>query len=118
VRDAHLIDRYTSRESGPALTREERDVQIALAEEERWGVDPKAPYWITLTQLYRQYLHWWLRKRGQWRFGPAYPERYPVLTRRQFGRAIRRVFAGVQSRKRSCGGKVQWGYIGLRSPWL
>jgi hypothetical protein len=114
MRELHLIDRYCSRQTGP-LTREEIDVQEALADCTTAGATEWD--WTPLTDLYRVYVRWWLADRQQWAVGPAFPERYPQLTRRQFGRAVWRVFPAVRSRKRAWRGKRQWGFAGLRGRW-
>src|SRR5688500_10611276 len=96
---------YTSREGGQ-LTAEERDVAAALCGYTTTG----ATYvdWTPTAALWRAYCDWWARNR--WRYDPNAPPRLRV---RQFGRAVRRLFPGMQRRKRSFHGRQQWGYAPL-----
>lgn len=99
---------YTSREDGPALTPEERDVRTALAAYGTAGAS--CCDWCPTAALRQAYHDW--HARTYWRGESDVP---PRLTVRQFGRAVRRVFPGVQRRKRAYG-KRQWGYAGLTGP--
>jgi hypothetical protein len=116
MRELHLQDRYTSRQTGP-LTREERDVAEALVGH-CTAVGGTERDWIPLADEYAAYVRWWLREHGHWRTGPAYSERYPILTPRQFGAALRRVFPAIKPMKRILlrGQPRVWGYVGLRHP--
>jgi hypothetical protein len=101
---------YTSRCAAPELTVEEMDVAAALR---RYGSAGAIGFdWTPSAALWQTYLDWWAIHR--WRYDPNAP---PRLTRRQFGRAVRRVFAGAERRKRSFQAKRQWGYARLVGPW-
>ena len=100
---------YTSRDNSPVLLPEERDVQAALAEYITEGATEAD--WVASYMLYSIYLRW--RGEHRWRYDPDHPER---LTRRQFGRAIRRVFPDVKRCRRRYHGKQAWGYCGLFGP--
>jgi hypothetical protein len=101
---------YTSRCAAPELTVEEKDVAAALR---RYGSTNAIGFdWTPTAALWRTYLDWWAIYR--WRYDPNAP---PRLTRRQFGRAVRRIFPGAERRKRSFQAKQQWGYACLIGPW-
>lgn len=100
---------YTSRHSGRTLTAEEADVAASLRSYATAGASEQD--WTPTAALWRSYRDWWGLNR--WRIDPDLPAR---LTVRQFGRAVRRIFAGACRRKRSFHGKPQWGYSRLSGP--
>ncbi len=100
---------YTSRFNGP-LTPEEQDVRAALRLCTTEGATPHD--WTPTGNLWQTYCTWHAEHRSK--FNPYHPEQ---LTRRQFGRAVRRVFPGVMRRKRGRVRQEQWGYAGMLSPF-
>ena len=102
---------YNSRHCGP-LTSEERDVKAALA---RCGCTTEGATsrdWTPATIIYQRYRNWHAEHR--WQYDPD----HLLLSRRQFGRALRRVFPAVQRRKRAVTRrKRQWGYAFLAGPY-
>jgi len=105
--------RYTSRHSGPLLP-QEQDVRAALRDFE--ACEPTRGHWIPASTLWRTYATWWAAHRWQWKTDPTFPGRYRQLTQRQFGHALRRVFAGVQRirRRQMRLGTRLYGYRGVR----
>jgi len=100
---------YTSRYDGPELTVEESTAAASVFD---YGTVRATNYdWTPAVCLWRSYCDWWAANR--WRYDPNSP---PKLTRRQFGRAVRRLFPSVRRRKRSFQGRPQWGYAGLIGP--
>jgi hypothetical protein len=103
---------YTSRQAGPNLTPEEMDAATALRRYHAKGATQFD--WTPTAVLYRAYRDWWAEHRWQSQFDPEAPAR---LTRRQFGRAVRRVFPSAHRRRRTFHGRQQWGYAGILGPW-
>lgn len=97
---------YNSRATGP-LTQEERDVQAALARHGCTTDGATSRDWTPVAILWRLYRDWYAQHR--WDDTDAM-----LLTRRQFGRAVRRLFPGVRRCKRAvaCRNR-QWGYAFL-----
>lgn len=85
---------YTSPIAGLNLTAEERDVAAALAGYTAAQATPHDS--VPTAALWRAYRDWWDCHR--WRHDP---EALPRLTVRQFGRAVRRLFAGIRRYRRS-----------------
>ncbi len=81
---------YTSRETGPILTDEERDVAASLCDYSTEGTTGRD--WTPIASLWRCYCDWWAVHR--WRIDPDAPDK---LTLRQFGHAMRRIFPGVHA---------------------
>jgi hypothetical protein len=108
---------YSSRGTGP-LTREELDVRDALTAYTTTGATTRD--WIIIAELWSVYTRWWARHRREWVF-PLIDGQYPRLTVRQFGRAVQRVFPGIERVRRRrqhglIGPAFRWryGYRGLR----
>jgi len=103
---------YTSRYNGPDLTPEERDVAEALRRySDRADKGANTSEWTPTALLYRAYRYW--RAEHRWRFDPDAPV---LLTVRQFGRAVRRLFPSATRCRRSYNGRQQWGYCRLVGP--
>jgi hypothetical protein len=104
---------YTGRFDGPRHTPEERDVAAAL---KAYSDDPRkgatAADWVPTAALYQTYRRWFAHH--CWRRSPDEPR---LLTLRQFGRAVRRVFplAWRCYRYRTSKSHVR-GYAGLIGP--
>ena len=98
---------YDSRSTGP-LTPEERDVQAALA---RYCTPSKSDRDFTPVEpLYRLYVN---RHLECYQSLQARDD-HPLLSRNQFGHALRRVFPGTRRCKRAVARrKRQWGYVFL-----
>lgn len=103
---------YTSRRTEPELTPEEQDVATALSDYSDQPADGACPaVWVPTEQLYRLYMLWTAEHR--WRRGMGGVDR---ITRRQFGRALPRVFPlATRCRRRNCG-RNAWGYSHLIGP--
>jgi hypothetical protein len=98
---------YHSRRAGP-LTGEERDAKAALVGCGCMTEGATCHDWTPAAVIYQRYRTW--HAEHCWQYDPD----HPLLTRRQFGRAMRRVFPAVQRRKRAAGRrKRQWGYAFL-----
>lgn len=101
---------YTSRYAGPDLTAEEREVQAALRGYSSSGA--ARTDWVPTSALWQAYCAWRLQQH-QRRFDPDRP---PKLTINQFGRALRRVFPGIERHRRESNKRARtYGYLGLRS---
>lgn len=101
---------YTGRNCAPELTPEEKDVKKALSAYST--ADASGFDWVAVAELYRRYCDWRLRAYQKYD-----PDGYPLLTIRQFGRAVRRVFPKLNRlHRRSFQGVQLWGYAGLRGP--
>ncbi len=85
---------YTMRERGP-LVPQELDVARALDGYEACPHGPTA--WVPTATLWDAYTRWWGANRWTWNHDVTDPDRYPRLTPKQFGRAVRRLFPGVNS---------------------
>lgn len=101
--------RYTSRSCGP-LTPEERDVQLALTRHGCATDGATSRDWTPIAVLYQRYRTWYAEQ-NRWHYDPDVPA---LLTRRQFGHAIRRVYPGVRRCKRAVAARKKcWGYAFL-----
>ena len=103
---------YTNRYDGPDLTPEEQDLAAALRDySDRPEDGASGATWVPTEVLRRLYMHW--RGWHRWRYDPEAPAR---LTKRQFGRAVVRVFPNAARRRRRASGRLQWGYAHLIGP--
>ena len=99
---------YTCRAKG-RLTSEERDVQAALARHGCTTAGATSRDWTPVAVLYRCYRTWHAGQNYA-RYDPD----HPLLTPRQFGHALRRVYAGIRRCKRAVArADRKWGYAGL-----
>jgi hypothetical protein len=97
---------YSSRSTGQ-LTAEELDVKAALRS---YIVSKDRHDWVAVATLWALYVHWWASNRWQWQRDPLFPGHYPKLRKRQFGYAVRRVFPGVDRKRRVVSGQPKYGY--------